>query len=381
MSTANRRRGVLAFGMQSAVGVIDTTPLYAVPIVSGGLKANRDRADLPVTRPTDARPGQYIQKAWGGGTITILAHPEALGLLLYSVMYAKAVTTLTGNALGTRYRHIFTMSDTQPTTPLTFWSLVGDAWERLSDSYVQKLTLRGQSGENVLVELDVVSWGAEEVLAPTYSLTADKPRLKYIGSRIYMDADGAASSATDRMTNVESVELVIDRSLELRYGPFLQPKLGIPTRNVDFSANMTYDTAQQGWDFYRVAKFADATAPAGGGTAAAPEMSQELLSGSFICQFGRHPEVLDDSVPAIPGKYLRFYSGPPPTSYPAYPSAITAPAVNWEFDVERPDADPGGGPVDVQVAGMVVDPGPDGDGNPQTELTVELVNDTASYAP
>jgi hypothetical protein len=79
-------------------------------------------------------------------------------------------------------------------------------------------------------------------------------------------------------------------------------------------------------------------------------MTQELLSGSWEATFGKHP-----------GSY-------------AGSLLIASNGANWQYGVERPDSDPGGGPLEMDIAGPVI--APTGGG---TEFTATLVNTTVSY--
>lgn len=331
-----RRKGIFAFGRQTAVGTPLTQPTYALPVISGSGKPVRERAALPAAPGSLARLGDFVQRARGGGTIQLLAHPDALGLLVYEVMGAQTVA-------GTGpYTHTFTMADAPP-LPMTAWSLVGDQWWKLTDTYLTRLTGRGVSGENVIVEIEFMSLDAvEQVAAPTYTLVGKEPRYKYIGSTVKLEAD-AATPVT--VTNIESVELAIVRGLNLRYGSGLRPALAtFGERVVDFAALAVYDTAglNQGWDFLRVAHT--------GLAAAAQPLSQLLTRGSFEVLFGRHP--------ADAARSLKVFSN----------------GAAWEYAVERPDSDASSTePLEYDISGAVVSP----DGV-ATEVTVELKNDVVA---
>jgi hypothetical protein len=362
MATQDRRHGVLAFARQTAVGVPASAPTYALSIEGGGIKSQRDRATLPTTRPTSMRSGQFVQRAWGAGEETIIAHETAMGLLLYEACFSESVASLTGAVINvgdaTINRHRFQLVDTLPGDPLTIWSLVGDEWELFTDAFVNHLVLRGGAGDNVAVVVGVTAFGYQEgVAAPTYTLLDDQPRAKYIGATTFLEADAAPPIA---VTTMESYELEIVRTLELRYGGSLTPKRALPIREVNFSGTVTYDSAEQGWDFYHAAKR---------GAAAVGGPTQQICPGSFAVRNGRHP--LDPNG----NRFLQFYNGPPVAwnpVLPAPPAGLTA--RNWEFDVERPDADPGGGFLDMQVAGPVRDPG----AGATTEVTIELFNDVVT---
>jgi hypothetical protein len=238
---------------------------------------------------------------------------------------------------GPTWTHTFTMNDALP-NPMTVWTLVGDDWWRFADTYIQRMTLRGSSGENVTLEMDLLSYQARRRgggAGLTYTQANEDPRFKYIGSVVQMEADSATPAT---MTNVENVELVIDRALELRYGASLTPTQHIPMRNIDFSAGIVYDTAgNQGWDFLTGAHLGSVTAVTG-------DVTQNLVKGSFNVNFGIHP------------------------STDASDLIIASNGAAWQYGVERPDPDPGGGPLEMDIAGPVVSP------PGSTEITVTLIN-------
>lgn len=352
MPSVNQRAGVVAFARQSDVGVMATDPTYALPIVSGGLKSNRDRAVLPTTRPTSARSGEFVQRAWGGGDQTVLAYEEPVGLLIASCMGSEASPTSLGGGLT---QHVFTMSEQWTEDPLTFWSLVGDEWEVFEDCYVTKLVIAGTSGENVTVQFSIIGkpLGPLSGLVsgdptPNYTLVDDEPRAKYLGSDFWIEADDGTPVSASIM---ENFELSIDRTPATKYGQFLYPAILIPKRDIDFSCQLVYDDEEQGWDFYHASQQGDAAGQA-------PD--QTVVSGSFAVKCGRHP---DDAVAG-----LTLYNGPPVATVPD--SMDTA---NWDYRAERPDANPTPDALMMEVGGLVRDPG-DGD----SEITVELVNAESS---
>lgn len=347
----NRRQGVFAWAKQSAVGTPAAAPDYAAPFsTGGGPKAVRDMADLPITRPTSARSGQYVQRARGEGTLAVLAHEEEVGSLILQATGAEQYALVGGVP-----HHRFEMTEDLTDTPLTCWCMLADNWWRFDDTFVTLLNLAGTSGENVLVNLGLTAWhytpdvgapaGIDALLAP------DEPRFKYIGSEISIAAEGATPAGP--FTNVENVELEIRRNPTWRYGPSLTPTVGVPIREIDLSAGFTYDPDQLDWDLVVAAATGSVT-----GTGE----TQNLVQGSMLVRFGRHPE---DAT-----KFLEFYTGPKVGALPSSPGADTAPfSANWEFDAQRPDPDPGGGPIDISAAGRLIDP-PESPGS--SEVTIVL---------
>lgn len=330
-----RRFGVFAFGKQTAFGTPLANPTYAVPVLSGAMRPVKDRGDLPRIGTALSRLGMFTQRARGEGTVQMLAHPDELGLLLYEVMGAQ-----TNSGTGP-YRHTFTMADDIPyDNPLTVWSKVGDSWWRFSDTYVQRLSIQGSSGENVVVEVQLISFHYRPSAAPgSFTLADEEPRYKYVGSVVKMEADSATPTT---MTNVESVSIEIDRAPEVRYGSSIVPTTISADRLASFSASLVYDSTQQGWDFLEEF-FTGMTGGAG------TDADQGIARGSWEVTFGRHPH---DAT-----RLMKAFSN----------------GANWEFETERPDAEASPSLLELELNGPMVYPD-----SGSTELTIELNNDVST---
>lgn len=332
MPPVTRKKGVLAFAKQASKGTPAAAPTYAVPKNSGGIKPMPEDEDLPLTSETGARLGRYRSRYSAGGTLTIITHAEPLGLLLYQAMGDQSVTG------AGPYTHVFEMaSDLPQDEPLTVWDKVGDDWLRFTDVYVPRLVLRAGSGENVFCEFDCLALDVDTVSAPAFSLVDEEPRFKFAGGTYKLEADATPPVEVD---NCESVELVIDRAPDVRYAGSLTAVKVVPGRDVDLNVGIHWDSDEQGSDYFNAANFGAAT---GGGA------SQNLAEGSAELTFARHP--------ALAGRFLR----------------IATNGRNWEYGVERPDSDPGGGALEEDIIGILKEP--DGGG---TEVTITLVNETAS---
>lgn len=328
------RAGLVAFAKQASVGTPAAAPTYAVPVIESGLAPTKETEQLSLTGPTLSRRGLYVVRAGGGGDIQILAHPAPIGLLMYEVMGAQAITG------AGPFDHAFTFSDALP-LPLTVWKNLGDYWWRFQDCYVGKLTIRGAAGENLVLVPEFVARSLPaRVAAPAYTLEAEEPRFKYIGSETKLEADNATPVVVD---NQEAFELVIDRVPLLRYGTSLGPnRIAWTARDVDYSATVIQDTdgANQGWD-YLVAAYL-------GSVAATGFVAQGLARGSFAIKSGRHP---NDAA-----RYLQVVSN----------GAI------WEYMVEDPQPDPAGEPIELEVAGPLKAPASG------SEITINVLNEVAA---
>jgi hypothetical protein len=332
MPTA-RRFGIIAFAKQTGTGTPAAAPTFSMPIVQGGMRPAAELDFLPLDGASMARLGRYKKIANGIGSVTILTHLEAIGLLLYEAMGAQAVSG------SNPVLHTFTMNDNYPADALTCWSDIGavDTY-RFTDTYVARLAITGSYGELVMAEMDLVSLTFDHPARPAYTLQPAEPRGKFIGSQMKLEADAAVPVL---VTTARSAALEIDRAPELLQTTGLAPSLISPMRNVNFNATALYDSAQQDWDFLEVFHL--------GASGATGGPDQSVARGSFEWTIGRHP------------------IGTQPRGL-----KVISNGQNWEYDVERPDADASASPIEMEYGGPVVRPAGGG-----TEVTVELRNETA----
>lgn len=344
--TTSRRFGSLAFAKQSAIGTPATAPLFSVPIISGGLKPAKEWDDLPRIGSNLSRLGRFPTGAMGNGTVRILAHPEALGLLL-----AQVIGTTSVSGAGP-YTHTYDFTDDYQ-FGLTFWSSIGSiaqtgqTWS-FADAFINRLRIEGTTRRNVEVEIDVTAFtysplSAIPAVSGTGSSAEDaEPRFKYIDSIVKLDP--SADVATEEYPTAERVMFEVDRAPEYRYGPSLTPTLIVPDRLVNFDAGFVYDSVIGGWD-YLLDEYV------GSLTGTVPE--QSTPQGSFDVQFGRHPK---DAT-----KYLRVVSN----------------GSNWQYTLDRPDAEAQPGILEMEATGIVVAPSSAHGGSGTDEAEVSLVNDFA----
>jgi len=324
-----RNFGLLIVKLQAIEGTAETTATngYAMPIMSGMLGPTKEWGDLPRQGNTLTRQGRYAQRASVGGTVTVMAHPEALGLLFYLAMG----TELAVQGAGAPYAHTFVMADSWP-APATVWASLAsgddaDVW-RFRDAYISRLRIVGESGGNLAVDMD---WIAKHYTKPAAGaagfptdyddpavLMGADPRFKFIESVVKLDSD---SDTPLEMDNVESVSFEIDRNPEIRYGPSLTPKTLAADRMVNFNADVMYSTGsgggydRQGWNFLEDAYL----------SALNEDPDQSTPAGSFDSTFGIHPADADVG--------LRIVSG----GGDSLPNTVN-PQANWEFETARPDA-------------------------------------------
>lgn len=350
---------------QAAAGTAETTTTggYGMPIIDGNISPNKEYGDLPRQGSSMLRLGRYAQRATVGGTVTLLAHPEALGLLLYNALGTELAVQTVGGATV----HTFIMNDAWP-GQMTVWARLSsgadeDTW-RFRDACISRLQIQGTSGENLQVEVEFVAKHYTKLsagLPAGYTLEDEDPRFKYIGTTARLDSDSAVPVI---MSNAESITFEVARDPEVRYGSQLTPSVYAPDRMVNFSANVMYDTGaggsgatafdKQGWAFIEDAYLA----------ALDGDPDQSTPTGSFDVTFGRHP--LDAA------RYLRVVSGGGPVGVSNLPTVVT-PQQNWHYETTRPAASGSPTLIGYDLNGVAARPaaGP-------SEATVVLANDRAT---
>lgn len=339
----SRRFGRFAFARQTAYGTPEAAPLFSVPIINGGVRPAGEYDDLPRVGSNLARLGRFVTGRMGTGTVTILAHPEALGLLIYQAVgaYSRSGST-----------HTFTFQDEYPFA-LTVWNSIGSGtlkgrvW-RFTDAFINRMRWNANSRQNIEVELDITAFSYSPLASPadipavsgTGASDEDvSPRFKYIDSAVLLSPN---ASAQQEYTTAESATFEVDRAPEYRYGPSLTPTIIVPDRLVNFDTTVTYDSVLGGWDWL----LEEYT---GSLTGSLP--TQETPAGSFDVTFGRHP--------TDPTKYLRVQSN----------------GRNWEYTSEVPEAEAQPGILEYALSGIVTAPKPDLGGSGTTEATITLIND------
>jgi hypothetical protein len=323
-----------------------------MPIMGGMVNPVKESDQLPRLGGSLARLGEYVTKAYGGGSVTLLAHPESLGILLKYAMGSEVYTP------GSPSEHVFTVTDEYPGFGLTVWSSltsvneVGTTW-RFTDVFIRKLSIEGMSGKNLEVMVDFIGFNYDTVGAP-YQMPAvagagssdenADPRFKYIGSTVRLSPD---DGPLVDFPNAEKATWEIDRAPEVRYGPSLTPTVIAPDRLVNFETGLTLDTNYSGWQFLNEL-FTGATS---GGSA-----TQDEPNGRVEVTYGYHP------TEASPVPVLK----------------IEGNGYNWQFRATRPDAEATPGIVDFDLTGILVAPSTDKDGVGTTESTVTLHNNYAA---
>jgi hypothetical protein len=329
-----RNFGLLTVVKQASEGTAmsDAATGYSFPIASGMIGPTKEWGDLPRQGTSLMRQGRYAQRAAITGTVTVLAAPEGLGLLLYLAMGTELAL---GAPSGGYTPHTFTIADAWP-APATVWASLAsgsdaDVW-RFRDAYISRLRLAGESGGIVMVDMDFVAKHYTKTAAGAAGFPANyddvgvlqpsEPRFKYIGSTVRLDSDSAVPVIMD---NVESVSWEIDRSPEVRYGPSLTPTVLSPDRMVNFNASVMYDTGaggsgatafdKQGWAFMEDAFL----------SALAGDPDQSSPAGSFEVLFGEHPQGTEMG--------LRIVSG----GGSGLPTTVAIDR-NWEYETTRPEA-------------------------------------------
>lgn len=326
-----RNFGLLTVVRQAAAGTAASTAAggYSMPIVSGMVGPTKEWGDLPRQGNSMARLGQFAQRAAVGGTVTVLANPESLGLLLYNAMGSELAL---GTPAGGVTPHTFVMADAWP-GQLTVWASLAsgtdaDVW-RFRDAQISRLQIQGSSGENLAVEVEFVAkhytktatgsagwptaYNTSTGTRATDVLQGAEPRFKFIGSTVQMSPDSAALGPA---TSTEQFTWEVARDPAIKYGPSLTPAVLSPDRMVNFSIQQNYESSEFGWTFLEDAYIA----------AINGNPDQGRPKGKFDIVSGVHPAGAGSGS-------LRMVSG----GGAALPTTVNV-QQNWEYGTSRPEA-------------------------------------------
>lgn len=186
----------LAVGIQAARGTASIIPSVRFPITGGGLDGAKVVVPIDETNRTRVRGTTYVSELNVDGTPEAAARVKMLGMLLYGVMGAKAVS-----GAGDPYTHTFTLASTTPY--LTFWKNLGPTsggdYERFQDCKIAGLVIRSASGGFLTLAPTVIGLATanQALVEGTVTLEDDAGVLKL--------SDGAGALLIDG-TAVDSIE-------------------------------------------------------------------------------------------------------------------------------------------------------------------------------
>lgn len=153
----------LAFAKQTAKGTPAAAAAFRIPLVGGTVKPRREVADLEETGTSRVRGQVYVVTAGAEGNPEYAVRPAAIGLLLYGVLGAKAVT-----GAADPYTHTFTDAAEQPW--FTFWrQLENLKYEKFIDCKITQMVLTSEAGRPLRAALTVMGRDPRHLASATYA--------------------------------------------------------------------------------------------------------------------------------------------------------------------------------------------------------------------
>lgn len=307
---------------QSGKGTAAASPTFAHGITDGAVLS------LDITQDADERTSGSLglsdvnrTAAMPGAGFTCRAHPKSVGLYLYAALGAKAVTG------AGPYTHTLTPADSLPY--LTLFGKLDAQLTQVTDFKVDSLTL--SFSENDPLEVQVEGMGTALAFPGSFSPSVDDTAASYftaVGGTFLLDTD----SATPAAARITAGEIAVANGLEgiMASGSILPDDLFNSQREVTCS----FDIVPDNLNHWR-------TIATGSNSGAG--VSSSVPYGSFSVSFVNGTDTL------------------------------TLVATRVAFTCDFPDADAGGGPVSITLAGLVLKP------SGGAQLTATLVNAQASY--
>lgn len=324
--TLQKSLQLVGISKQTARGSIAANPTFAHGVAGGsvgGIPVTQDRA--PLTSATRSSPYVDRTESEGGmGDYSLRAHPKTIGLYLYGALGAKAVSG------AGPYTHTLTDSTALPYLTL-FGKYAGSIIHAIQDCIIDELTFSWDEAGPVSVDVSLV--GGIPNFAATFSPTTDDSTAAYFsaaGGTFKMDTD----SATPVTARVKGGTITIRNQAE----PVRLSASIVPTEQmagnveVDYNLTIVPDTDLSDWR--------TVVTGTGSGTA----ISEVPIFGSAEVQFVNGTDS------------LKFTAG------------------RVGFMADFPEADPAGGPAELEMTGMAVQPAGGG-----AALTAVLINGQATY--
>lgn len=201
----------LAFAKQSAKGTPATAATFRIPLVGGTVRPQRTVEILEETGTSRVRTQSNVMRAAVEGNPEYAVRPDALGLLLYAVLGAKAVA-----GAGDPYTHTFTNAAEQPW--LTFWrQLENLKYEKFVDCKVTQLVLTSDNSVNGLrAAMTVMGLSANHLDSATYATEVD---VDEEAGAPFMHYDGQGALGVEApISAIERVALTINNQSTMQQG-------------------------------------------------------------------------------------------------------------------------------------------------------------------
>lgn len=240
------RVGEIAFAKQTAEGTAAGSPTYGLPFAGGGLKIPQEIAPFEVTDVSQVEViAEYKQMMQVGGSFSVVAVPDALGLLARAHFGAETVT-----GAADPVTHDFTYgADDAAMLWMTFFQNVGGvagsaSYSKFTDCKVDSLAFSYEPGRPILLEA-AIRGKSPESLSAAYTAPGIAEGLAevftYAGSTMKFDEDSAVGV---QHRNIVSAKVTFKRSLVVQQTDDIIPQYVFsPTFGVDVEMTMWWEDA------------------------------------------------------------------------------------------------------------------------------------------
>jgi hypothetical protein len=202
----------LAFAKQSAKGTPATAAAFRIPLTSGTVKPRRQIETLEETGTSRIRTQTGVLQVGVEGTFEFAARPAALGLLLYGVLGAKAVS-----GAGDPFTHTFTDAAEQPW--FTLWrQLENLKYEKFVDCKFSQLALTSDNSQlGLRAAMTVMGLDPRHMAAATYATevaAAEESGAPFM----HYDGEGALSIEGTDIASIERILYTINNNNTFQQG-------------------------------------------------------------------------------------------------------------------------------------------------------------------
>lgn len=198
----------LAIALQPAKGTPATASSHRVYLAGGGVAAVKETADVEESSAGRLRNETFVTVVRANGTPAVVVRPNAIGMFLYGVMGAKAVT-----GASDPYTHTFTLANTQPW--FTVWRMLGGSlFEQFVDCKISTLTIRSAAAGLIMAEIGILGLSPSSQAAAEASVPVETA-----GAFLHADGEGALLYEGVAAARISSFVLTIDAGMVHQQGP------------------------------------------------------------------------------------------------------------------------------------------------------------------
>jgi hypothetical protein len=201
----------LGLALQSAQGVVIAAAQQRIPLTAGALVGRKDVNDVAETTAARLPSDSYVSQVRGDGGPAFWVRDNAIGLVLYAALGAKAVS-----GAGDPWTHTFTLASILPY--LTAWQRVGAVasggrYEKFVDCKITQLVLASTAGGMLTATATIVG------LSPKFKTAAEVSVAMESGAG-YVHGHGAGGLKVEgaALTTIEDITVTVNNGGGIQQG-------------------------------------------------------------------------------------------------------------------------------------------------------------------